>query len=66
MFSNNTIENNILVIHSIEAKAWLLNMDHPSEFSISEAIPEFIKDLKIKGRALTPFFREKGTYCYRN
>lgn len=67
VFAINTIENNtILVIHSIEAKAWLLSIDHPSGFSVSEAIPEFIKDLKIKGRALTSCFREKGTHCYRN
>lgn len=67
VFDINNIENNIdLVIHSIEAKAWRLNIDPPSEFSFGEAIPEFIKDLKIKDRALTSCFREKGTDCYEN
>lgn len=67
MFDINTIENIIiLVIVSIEAKAWWLNIGCPSEFSVNEAIPEFITGLKIKDRALTSCFSEKETHCYWN
>lgn len=49
------------MIHSIETKAWFLNIYCPSQFSVSEAILESTKDLKIKDKALTSSFRDRWT-----